>query len=161
MNESVLNMNCFHFGPNDLVCYKDTNGGIYSAGVSVKSIMMNAGISPIMTLNTNNMCDNKDGFRTREKVSDLFDDLVVPNWALSYIKNHPMRGGTTNAKQNENKSYNSDSDESDDDDVVQDDLHDRLLDLVKEHDARKLKTPAKKRLTRKSKIVKNKTKKMK
>ena len=103
-------------GPNDLVFTNDSANEIHSGGFSVKSIMMKNGLSTIMTLNTDAMDKN-------EKVSDLFNNLVVPNWVLSY--NDAMHGGE------KYKEPTTDSDS--DDECIEEDLHDRLLELVKQH----------------------------
>jgi len=81
--------------------------------------MMKAGMSPIMTIN------NEQIGGSTEKVSDLFDNLVVPNWTLSY--NNRLVGGKYKEHEHDD---NSDSD----DEVIHDDLHDKLLELVKHHD---------------------------
>lgn len=86
---------------------------IQSGGFSVSSIFMKSGISPIMTMNTDNILQNGGS----NKVSDLFQNLAVPNWATMY----KMTGG-------EYKDIN------DDDSDIDDELHDKLLDLVKEHE---------------------------
>ena len=124
-------------GANELIFNTDKGGGIYSGGFSVNSIMMKAGMSPIMTINTGQ-------YGGTNNVSDLFNDLVIPNWALTY--NNNMMGGTYKDKDNDND-YSSDDD-------IDDDLHDKLLELVKEHD-NKLKRENK-RKTRKQ--IKNKNK---
>jgi len=103
---------------DQLVFSNDVEGGIHSGGFSVNSIMMKAGISPIRTLNGSHYGG------TTGQVSDLFADLVVPNWALSY--NNRIVGG----KYREKEEHESDNDS---DDVIEDDLHDKLLELVKEH----------------------------
>ena len=106
-----------YIGADELVFNNDIEGGIHSGGFSVNSIMMKAGMSPIMTMNINSQTGGTN------QVSDLFNDLVVPNWALSY--NNRMVGG---------KYVERNQDDSDgEDDVVEDDLHDKLLELVKEH----------------------------
>jgi hypothetical protein len=102
-------------GTNELVFNTDNVKGIYSGGFNVNSIMMKTGLSPIMTLNTQN------GGSSANKVSDLFESLVIPNWALSYGAN--KIGGE----------YNDHSDD-DSDDAIDDDLHDKLIGLVKEHE---------------------------
>jgi hypothetical protein len=107
-----------YIGPDELVFNNDIDKGIHSGGFSVNSIMMKSNMSPIMTLNSP---DSMIG--GSNKVSDLFNDLVVPNWALSY--NNRLVGG----KYQEVYHDNSESD----DDVIHDDLHEKLLDLVKEH----------------------------
>lgn len=114
-----------YMGPNELVFNTDTKNNIYSGGFSVNSIMMKSGLSPIITVNK----PLQDG--GSNKVSDLFNDLVIPNWALSY----GMNGGE----------YKDDSD-SDSDDDIDDELHDKLLGLVREHDIKS--AGAKKRKTR-------------
>ena len=109
-----------YIGADELVFNKDNNGGIYSGGFSVKSIMMKAGVSPIMTVNT----DKQNGGGAN--VSDLFESLVIPNWTLSY--GNRMTGGEYN--------YESDKDDfsEEEDEEIDDDLHDKLLNLVREHE---------------------------
>ena len=115
-----------YIGANELVFNTNKDSNIYSGGFSVKSIMMGNGMSPIMTINS----ENQQG--GGNKVSDLFQSLVIPNWVLTYNK---TTGG----------SY---KDESDDDSDIDDDLHDKLLGLVKEHDS-KLNQQKPKKKTRK------------
>lgn len=118
-----------YIGADELVFNTDKETGIYSGGFSVNSIMMKSGMSPIITVNQ----PLQSGGAT--KVSDLFNNLVIPNWALSYN----MRGG-------EYKDESSDSDSEVDSDI-DDELHDKLLELVREHDVKTAGT--KKRKTRK------------
>lgn len=134
-----------YIGAGELVFNNDIEGGVHSGGFSVNSIMLKNGMSPIMTINR----DQTGG--KLEKVSDLFNDLVVPNWALSY--NNRIIGG----KYKEVEHNDTDSE----DDVVDDDLHDKLLELVKEHNIQ-AKTN-KKKMTRKNKKTSSKkgTKRMK
>jgi hypothetical protein len=129
-----------YIGANELVFNTDKEAGIYSGGFSINSIMMKSGLSPILTVNKPLQSGGAS------QVSDLFKDLVIPNWALSYS----MKGG-------EYKDESSDS-ESD----IDDDLHDKLLGLVREHDiksagSKKKKTrrqqPTKKTTTRKKKML--------
>ena len=130
-----------YIGVNELVFNNDKEGGIHSGGFSVNSIMMKAGMSPIMTVNTEQFGGNYN------KVSDLFNDLVVPNWALSY--NNRVGG----SKYKEVEYNDSDSD----DDVIDDDLHDKLLELVKEHNIKaKEDNISKKKMTRKIKKLHSK-----
>ena len=123
---------------NDLVFYSDSNNEIYSGGFSINSIMMKGGISPFTTL-------NKMNGQTGGNVSDLFKDLVVPTWLVS--QEYKATGGK---KQN-----NKDSDEDSEDEIISDDLHDKLIDLVTVSDAD---IKSKKKQTRrfKNKAVKNK-----
>jgi hypothetical protein len=127
-----------YIGAKDLVF--NNQDGINSGGFNVQSIMLGAGISPIMTLNNNN--DGQKG-GTTGKVSDMFSGLVVP--AYAYYHN-----GGSKSKSTPYKSNNSENDESDsEDDVIDDDLHDKLLDLVKEHDNKLKQEERKKKRTRK------------
>ena len=119
-----------YIGADELVFNNDTVNGIHTGGFSVNSIMMKKGISPIMTINTHQTGGSN-------LVSDIFNNLVVPNWTLSY----KMTGGDY---ENEVEVHDSDSGE---DDVISDDLYDKLLDLVKEDDTKTKQT--KKRATRK------------
>ena len=127
-----------YIGADELVFNNDKDSGIYSGGFSVKSIMMKAGMSPIMTLNMGQIGGTNN-------VSDLFDNLVIPNWTLTY--NDRIFGGD-----NKHTKYNNDSDSEDD--VIDDDLHDKLLDLVREHDFKA--KESKKKMTRKYKNKKEK-----
>jgi len=128
-----------YMGPDDLVINSDIEGGVHSGGFSVKSFMMKSGFSPIMTFN------NQQFGGKNEKVSDLFDDLVIPNWALSY--NNRIIGGKYNEVQHDS--------DSEDDDVIDDDLHNKLLELVKEHNIQQEKS-LKKKITRKHRTERKK-----
>ena len=137
-----------YIGADELVFNNDIKEGIHSGGFNVKSIMMRAGMmragmSPIMTV-------NRDQLGGGEKVSDLFDDLVIPNWTLSY--NNRIVGGKYTEVE-----HNDDSDEEDD--VVDDDLHEKLLELVKEHNIEMKKSN--KKTTRRMKNKKAGTKRRK
>jgi len=116
--------NINYIGGDELVFNSDESGGINSGGFSVNSIMMKAGMSPIMTLNNQ--------YGGGDQVSDLFNNLVIPNWALSY--DNRMTGGKYN-----------DNIDSDSDDEVDGDLHDKLIDLVKQHENEKAKKGGKKK----------------
>jgi hypothetical protein len=127
-----------YIGAKDLVF--NNQDGINSGGFNVQSIMLGAGISPIMTLNNNN--DGQKGGSTG-KVSDMFSGLVVP--AYAYYHNGGSKSVSTSYK-----NHNRENDESDsEDDVIDDDLHDKLLDLVKEHDNKLKQEERKKKRTRK------------
>jgi hypothetical protein len=116
------NMN--YIGPDELIYNND--GEIHSSGFSVNSIMMKNGLSPILTLNHNNINPIQSGGSSINKVSDLFNNLVVPNWTLSYnYKNGVVyEGGDNNLK------YQDNSDEKEDD-IIEDTIHDKLVDLAK------------------------------
>jgi hypothetical protein len=136
-----------YIGADELVFNTNKELGVYSGGFSVDSVMLKAGLSPIMTINNSIQTGGTN------KVSDLFQDLVIPNWALSY--NNKIVGGSSTAYDN-----NSDSDSD-----IDDDLHDKLIGLVKEHEG-KLQTEGgkKKKKTRKNTSndkIKKGTKKLK
>jgi hypothetical protein len=130
-----------YIGADELVFNNDIEGGIHSGGFSVKSIMMKAGMSPIMTINNQQIGGS-------DKVSDLFNDLVIPNWTLSY--NNRIVGGKYKEVEHNNN--------EEDDEVVDDDLHEKLLDLVKEHNKVQ---KTKKKITRRIRNKKTGTKKKK
>jgi hypothetical protein len=129
-----------YIGANELVFNTNKDSNIYSGGFSVKSIMMGNGMSPIMTINSENQQSGGGN-----KVSDLFQSLVIPNWVLTYNK---TIGG----------SY---KDESDDDSDIDDELHDKLLGLVKEHDNKLNQQKPKKKTRKHSSSKKGGTKKNK
>ena len=132
-----------YISASDLVFNK--NNGIYSGGFNVQAIMMKNGISPIMTIN-NNDSQNGGGLG---KVSDIFEGLVVP--AYAYHNNYQSGG-----KHNDYKTYDNNIE---DDDVIDEDLHDKLLDLMKNQDTDVKQN--KKKNTRKGIFKKNVTKKIK
>ena len=132
-----------YIGANELVFNMDKNAGIYSGGFNVNSIMMKAGMSPIMTINTEQQGGDSN------KVSDLFNNLVIPNWALSY--HNKFSGG-------EYKEHDEDSDSDSD---IDDELHEKLLGLVKEHENKLNKQNKKKTKRTQIKTKKTTTKKYK
>lgn len=125
------------FEPGELIFYNDDKGNIHSGGFSVKSMMMKNGMSPIITMNDPHKKQN--GGATN--VSDLFDNIVVPNWALYFPT---QNAGSINRKA-----------EEDEDDIIDDDLHDKLLELVKPDIKEMKKGSAKNR----KRVTRNKTKK--
>lgn len=128
-----------YIGADELVFNANKELGVYSGGFSVDSVMLKAGLSPIMTINNSIQTGGSD------KVSDLFQDLVIPNWALSY--NNKIVGGGI---------YTDESDSGSDSDI-DDDLHDKLIGLVKEHESKMaVEGGKKKRKTRKQSANKSK-----
>jgi hypothetical protein len=136
-----------YIGHEELVF--NPENGIQSGGFSVSSILMKSGMSPIVTMNVNT---GQNG--GSNQVSDLFQNLAVPNWATMYN----MKGGEY--KEQENKNHVKDDSDSD----IDDDLHDKLLDLVKEHEnkvnknnkSKKINKREKKNTTRRKNIKKKK-----
>ena len=143
--------NIQYIGPEELIFNSNVEGKIHSGGFSVNSIMMKNGLSPIITFNNNPQI----GGGTTNQVSDLFNDLVIPNWALSY--NNNIIGGKYKEVEHKNN-------ENSDDEFVDDDLHSKLLGLVEEHEKNKknenISANRKKKITRKFKNKKNVTKKV-
>jgi hypothetical protein len=138
-----------YIGADELVFNNDIEGGIHSGGFSVKSIMMKAGMSPIMTINNPQLGGG-------DKVSDLFENLVIPNWTLSY--NNRIVGGKYKEVEPKVASLDHNANHMEDDEVVDDDLHEKLLDLVKEHNKTQ---KTKKKITRRMRNKKAGTKKKK
>ena len=129
-----------YIGSKELVFNVNEDEQIYSGGFNVNSIMMKAGMSPIMTLNTD---QNGGG---SNKVSDLFKNLVIPSWTLSY--SNKTGGGY---KDNDHDNHDSDSDSD-----IDDDLHDKLLNLVRESDSNLKKKNTKNVITKKHKNISKK-----
>ena len=139
-----------YIGAGDLVFNNNKVDGIFGGGFSVNSIMMKNGMSPIMTLNTNGQkgTGSQKGGYTENKVSDMFGGLAVPAYAYYNI------GGSI-SKSNSYKNRENDSDSEDD--VIDDDLHEKLIGLVKEHESRLTQEERKMKKTRKNKKNKNTT----
>lgn len=133
-----------YIGASDLVFNNNKVDGIFGGGFSVNSIMMKNGMSPIMTLNTS----GQKGGSTENKVSDIFGGLAVP--AYAYYNNG---GSTSKSNSYKNREHDSDSE----DDVIDDDLHEKLIGLVKEHESRLTQEERKRKKTRKNKKNKNAT----
>ena len=130
MSEDLDNFNLINggkFDEKDLVLINNKKGGIKSGGFDIKSSIIRAGISPITTFNQNG------GKVGGNNVSDLFggDSLVLPYWATASY--NQFIGGKKN----------KDIDEDDDDEIINDDIHDKLLELVKEHNIKNKKTTRK------------------
>lgn len=104
------------------------NGKVFSGGFHINSILMNQGLSPIVTLNC------KGGMEKSECVSDFFDSLVVPNWLVSYSQLNSL-------------SHDVDGEE------LGDDLYEKLLDIVTVHEKRQ--TKKNKNFLSKRKSIKN------
>jgi len=97
----------------DLIYYNDSNNNIYSGGFSVQSLMLKNGISPIATIN-----NSQQGGKGKSKVSELFENLVVPNWLLSQSSPSQMGGA------------NNFTNMSSDNDVISDDIYNKLFNSV-------------------------------
>jgi hypothetical protein len=124
----------------EFIYYTDSDGCINSGGFCIKSIMLKNKISPVMTLNKPYYEQNQIN-----NVSDIFDDLVVPNWA--YLQ---PRNAVNNTGYNENTKCNNNY-EDENDEIIDDYLYNQLLELVKEVDTIK---KQKKNESRKRKLFK-------
>ena len=146
----------------DLIFYSDKENNIYSGGFKLNSVMLKQGLSPIVTLNQNHDSNPQRGGSTSSlntnNVSDLFNHLVVPNWAFTT----PFKKvGGKKMRPNEEEEKEG----KEEDDFVSDDLHNKLLSMVKVEDSKQEKAKANKK-TRNSRMKntntnKNKTKKNK
>ena len=129
----------------EFIYYTDKDGCINSGGFCIKSVMLKNKISPIMTLNKPFNEENQIN-----KVSDIFDDLVLPNWA--YLQPKVV---INNKDYNENIiNKNKYDNENETDEIIDDYLYNQLLELVKEENTIK---KQKKNETRKKKLFKRKT----
>jgi hypothetical protein len=133
-------------GAEDLIFYSDKDNNIYSGGFNVNSLIMKQGFSPIITLNNNLQTGG-----TTNKVSDLFDHLVVPNWTLTY----PFKKGGSTNKMNEDTKNDIEEDE----DFISEDIHEKLLSMVKVHDNKGSNKKTKRILKLSNKKTKNNRKK--
>ena len=105
--------------------FNNANNTITSGGFSVNSIMLKMGLSPLATLNKQSGGAN---------VSDMFSGVVVPNWAFT----HDM----TKSIYRPDAKTEKETDE--DDEVLHDDIYDKLLDLVTHYDKKHPKKQTKK-----------------
>jgi hypothetical protein len=136
-------------GPDDFVFYKDAEGEIYSGGYRVNSILLKQGFSPMMTLNQTQNGGSVNN-NNNENVSQLFDHMVVPNWSLAF----PFKQG--GGQQSYHKEEEENAKSMNEDDVIDEDIHSKLLKMLTV-DEKSLKKGTKKN----KKFILNKTKKQK
>jgi hypothetical protein len=110
------------FESNDMIFNNQSGGGIQSGGLSIKSIMISKGISPIMSINT-----GKDPEHI-ERVSELFENLVIPLGLINGIKN--INSGYSSGYNNDDEKYIYDDECYEDKEDELDSLYDKLLKLV-------------------------------
>jgi hypothetical protein len=143
-----------YIGPDELIYNNDIDGNIHSGGFNVNSIMMKGGFSPIITLNSSNASQ----IGGAENVSDLFNNLVIPNWSLSY--NYKSLGG---ARMNHKEDLSDKENEANEanEEIITEELHEKLLNLVrasedelKQNQKLKPKQSQTHKYTKKTKIVK-------
>ena len=116
----MMNENMFE--SKDMIFNNQSGGGIQSGGLSIKSIMMSKGISPIMSINT-----DKDS-KNVERVSELFENLVIPLGLINGIKN--INSGYSSGYNNDDEKYIYDDECYEDKEDELDSLYDKLLKLV-------------------------------
>ena len=58
--------------------FNNNNGNITAGGFNIKSLMMQLGISPITTV------QSQSGGGSTNQVSDIFDGIIIPNWTYSH-----------------------------------------------------------------------------
>lgn len=109
---------------NDLIFNGDDN--INSGGFSVQSMLMKSSQSPFITMNNNSPFYG--GNNNTNQVSDIFNSLVVPNWAL-YNPNN-LQKIITNTNDKDKNVYTNEDDNTCDDDSIQDTLYDKLFNLA-------------------------------
>lgn len=109
---------------DEMIFYKDLNTKkIYSGGVKIDSILLNSGISPIIS--------SIGG--TRELNKNEWNNLVIPNWVLTYDYPKTITGGGThelNKKENKNNEDENENNTEEVSETISDELYDNLLNLV-------------------------------
>ena len=120
---------------NDFVFSKGGDGKIYGGGFCIDNILNKSGGSPLITLNN---FQSGGGGGNIENFSDIFKNYAVPSGLFSF----PYKSGGSGSRNKDN----------DDDEIVNDDLYKKLLDLVNE---KNIKSGGKK--TRKARIKINKS----
>ena len=115
---------------NDLI-FNGDNKNINSGGFSVESILMKSSQSPFITMNNNSPFsggNNNNNNNNTSQVSDIFNSLVVPNWAL-YNPNNLQKININTSDKDKNM-YGNEDDDNCDDDSIQDTLYDKLFNLA-------------------------------
>ena len=111
---------------NDLI-FNGDNKNINSGGFSVESMLMKSSQSPFITMNNNSPFSGGNNNNTNQ-VSDIFNSLVVPNWAL-YNPNN-LQKIIINTNDKDKNVYANEGDDNCDDDSIQDTLYDKLFNLA-------------------------------
>lgn len=130
-----------YLGPNEIIFNNDSEQGINAIGFSVNSIMLKNKISPIRTINTHNLSN-------ADLVSDLFNDLVVPNWAFTHSHNSHNSHNYDDSCEDENNSKYNDC-ECENNEVIDEQLYDRLFDLIRQDEIQTHLKNKKRRATKK------------
>jgi hypothetical protein len=112
---------------NDLI-FNGDDKNINSGGFSVQSILMKSTTSPFITMNNNSPFSGGNNNNNTNQVSDIFNSLVVPNWAL-YNPNN-LQKIIINTNDKDKNVYANEGDDNCDDDSIQDTLYDKLFNLA-------------------------------
>lgn len=126
------------FNNNDFIFNNDISNNIISGGYNINSIFLKGGFSPIKTFNNYNFDINNSN-----NVGDLFSNLVIPNWlykSSNSIDNYDniinsndyIKGGNRNRENSKNKNI----EDVEDVEIIDEDLHNKLLNLVKHYNPR-------------------------
>ena len=108
---------------NDEYVFYNEGGKVMSGGFSVESILLKNNGSLMSTKNDNQLYSGLGG-GVGGKVSDIFKNLAIPFGI--YLGPKQYGGGKSN-----NNNNNDNIDNNDDVKPLSDDIHDKLLDLVK------------------------------
>jgi hypothetical protein len=116
-----------YFSSDDLVFYQDKQSGrIMSGGYNINSILLQKGVAPMTTLNSNsNIQDDDNMLGGTKSVSNIFDNLAVP--AGLYYNEQKQRGGSNNIQYSNAE-------------PLSEDIHDKLFKLVEVNTKTKQKT---------------------
>ena len=113
---------------NDLI-FNGDDKNINSGGFSVQSMLMKSTQSPFITMNNNSpFSGGNNNNNNTNQVSDIFNSLVVPNWAL-YNPNN-LQKIIINTNDKDKNVYANEGDDTCDDDSIQDTLYDKLFNLA-------------------------------
>jgi hypothetical protein len=113
---------------NDLI-FNGDDKNINSGGFSVQSMLMKSTQSPFITINNNSpFSGGNNNNNNTKQVSDIFNSLVVPNWAL-YNPNN-LQKIIINTNDKDKNVYANECDNTCDDDTIQDTLYDKLFNLA-------------------------------
>lgn len=124
----------------DLVIYKTPDGKIKSCGFDVNSVLLREGKKPMYTINNEPMFAIDD---STQKVSDLFKDMAIPA-GLFYLDSSLRDNSTGTAK--ENAFYKNDQEEYNDEEEIDEDIYEKLLNLVTILEKRQAKKNTRKRM---------------
>ena len=105
--------------------FNNNNGNIRAGGFGINSIMMQLGISPVSTLQS--QTGGGDGENIR--VSDLFDGIIIPNWTYSH-----------NELFKHNKCIMNENTNPDNCKVIDDDIYNQMMEAVTFYKQQKNKT---------------------